>query len=300
MSALVLMLLAHCLVPEDQAAGWKQTAIPAKAPALAAPAEVGQFRTGEEALRVEETARFEHSIDARVGRAVVTFEVPHDAQHLRVRFAQSLGGMKVDARAVDAGGRARLIVDGRRVSGDTLMLDWGPVSAERIEVTLHHHLRQRPVVAYWCAGWWEVISELPRGARGVSKAGHAELAAPRRTARPALRRAWAAARGARHQLRRAGGGEKRKAMRRRKFTESEPGMEARGAGSRRAAFEITELEIELPINPTHDGLRIAQLSDLHLGLSTPAVRIRAAIAAVNALGVDLVALTGDYVTNSDR
>lgn len=161
MSALVLMLLAHCLVPEDQAAGWKQTAIPAKAPALAAPAEVGQFRTGEEALRVEETARFEHSIDARVGRAVVTFEVPHDAQHLRVRFAQSLGGMKVDARAVDAGGRARLIVDGRRVSGDTLMLDWGPVSAERIEVTLHHHLRQRPVVAYWRAGWWEVISELP-------------------------------------------------------------------------------------------------------------------------------------------
>jgi hypothetical protein len=161
MNALMLLLLAHCFVPEDQAAGWKQTPIPANAPALAAPAEIEQFRTGERALVVEEAAHFEHSVVTHVGRAVVSFEVPRGAQHLRVRFAQSLDGMRVDARAVDPRGRVMLILDDRRVASDTVMLDWGPVEMERIEVTLHHHLRPRPVVAQWRAGSWEVVSELP-------------------------------------------------------------------------------------------------------------------------------------------
>jgi predicted MPP superfamily phosphohydrolase len=49
------------------------------------------------------------------------------------------------------------------------------------------------------------------------------------------------------------------------------------------------------LDPAHDGLRVAQLSDLHVGDRTPAERIRAAIAEVNAYRPDLVVLTGDYL-----
>jgi len=49
------------------------------------------------------------------------------------------------------------------------------------------------------------------------------------------------------------------------------------------------------LDPRHDGLRIAQLSDLHVGPRTPRQRIRAAIVAANAFAPDLVVLTGDYL-----
>jgi predicted MPP superfamily phosphohydrolase len=49
------------------------------------------------------------------------------------------------------------------------------------------------------------------------------------------------------------------------------------------------------LDPRHDGVRIAQLSDIHVGNLTPVAHIRAAIAAANAAEPDLIALTGDYV-----
>ncbi|BDG06953.1 metallophosphoesterase [Anaeromyxobacter paludicola] len=54
------------------------------------------------------------------------------------------------------------------------------------------------------------------------------------------------------------------------------------------------------LHPAHDGLRVAQLSDLHVGPRTPPERIRAAIEAANAFRPDLVVLTGDYVCNQRR
>ncbi len=57
------------------------------------------------------------------------------------------------------------------------------------------------------------------------------------------------------------------------------------------------VELVLPdLDPAHDGLRVAQLSDLHVGPLTPVERVRAAIAAANAFQPDLVVLTGDYLT----
>ena len=50
------------------------------------------------------------------------------------------------------------------------------------------------------------------------------------------------------------------------------------------------------LSPAHDGLRVAQLSDLHLGLLTPEPLVREAIACANAFQPDLVVLTGDYLT----
>lgn len=59
---------------------------------------------------------------------------------------------------------------------------------------------------------------------------------------------------------------------------------------------VTEHEIHVDgLDPRHDGVRIAQLSDLHVGNLTPAAHIAAAIRAANAAAPDLIALTGDYV-----
>lgn len=49
------------------------------------------------------------------------------------------------------------------------------------------------------------------------------------------------------------------------------------------------------LDPAHDGLRIAQLSDFHVGDRTQPETIRDAIARANAFAPDLVALTGDYL-----
>jgi predicted MPP superfamily phosphohydrolase len=58
------------------------------------------------------------------------------------------------------------------------------------------------------------------------------------------------------------------------------------------------VEREVPIrglDPRHDGVRIAQLSDIHVGSTTPAAHVRAAVAAANSARPDLIVLTGDYV-----
>lgn len=52
------------------------------------------------------------------------------------------------------------------------------------------------------------------------------------------------------------------------------------------------------LDPAHDGLRIAQLSDLHVGPRTREELVRAAIEEANAFHPDLVVLTGDYVCRS--
>jgi uncharacterized protein len=57
-------------------------------------------------------------------------------------------------------------------------------------------------------------------------------------------------------------------------------------------------EIVVPdLDPAHDGLRVAQLSDLHVGSKTPVETIRAAIAEANRFRPDLVVLTGDYLSH---
>jgi predicted MPP superfamily phosphohydrolase len=58
----------------------------------------------------------------------------------------------------------------------------------------------------------------------------------------------------------------------------------------RVAFGIPGLD------PAHDGLRVAQLSDLHFGHKTPLALIRAALDEANRFQPDLVVLTGDFVT----
>jgi predicted MPP superfamily phosphohydrolase len=59
------------------------------------------------------------------------------------------------------------------------------------------------------------------------------------------------------------------------------------------------VKLEIPLSrllPAWDGFRIAQLSDFHYDPHFSAIAIRKAVAMVNALKVDLVVLTGDFVT----
>jgi predicted MPP superfamily phosphohydrolase len=59
--------------------------------------------------------------------------------------------------------------------------------------------------------------------------------------------------------------------------------------------EVVAPVVDLPASL--EGLRIAQLSDLHIGAMTPARRGLRWAARANEVGADLIALTGDYVTS---
>lgn len=64
------------------------------------------------------------------------------------------------------------------------------------------------------------------------------------------------------------------------------------------AFEVAEVDVFLTsLDPAHDGLRVVQLSDLHIGHGVPDGRIISAVREVNELSPDLVVLTGDFVTS---
>ncbi len=64
---------------------------------------------------------------------------------------------------------------------------------------------------------------------------------------------------------------------------------------------VRELEVTVEGLPhAFDGYRVAQLSDTHLGSLTPVEQLLEWVATANACTPDLVALTGDYVTNGTR
>lgn len=62
---------------------------------------------------------------------------------------------------------------------------------------------------------------------------------------------------------------------------------------------IERITLALPyLPPTLDGLRLAQLSDLHVGKSFTQENVVAGVTVVNALQPDIIVVTGDYVTHS--
>ncbi len=67
-------------------------------------------------------------------------------------------------------------------------------------------------------------------------------------------------------------------------------------------FDTTQVGLCLPsIGAAHHGVTVAQLSDLHLGeQATPDERVWRAFAAVERANVDLLVLTGDFLTWSKK
>jgi hypothetical protein len=71
-----------------------------------------------------------------------------------------------------------------------------------------------------------------------------------------------------------------------------------GVMVRRRWVRVRTIDVPVLGLPTaFDGYRIAHLSDLHIGSLNPRAQAEAWVRHVNALDVDLVALTGDYVTS---
>jgi predicted MPP superfamily phosphohydrolase len=64
-------------------------------------------------------------------------------------------------------------------------------------------------------------------------------------------------------------------------------------------FRVTRRSFALPgLSPELVGLRIVQLTDIHLGPWSSEAYVRKVVAAANARDADLLALTGDYVLHS--
>ena len=61
--------------------------------------------------------------------------------------------------------------------------------------------------------------------------------------------------------------------------------------------EIEQIEMPLPrLEKAFDGYRVTQLSDMHLGDGMSRARLDGIVEKTNALGADLIVLTGDYVS----
>jgi len=66
-------------------------------------------------------------------------------------------------------------------------------------------------------------------------------------------------------------------------------------------IEVSQIDIDLPNLPAaFEGLRIAQLSDIHLDEYTEPFFLRHAIEEINRMQPDLVLLTGDFVSDGPR
>ncbi|MGH9683679.1 MAG: metallophosphoesterase [Candidatus Acidiferrales bacterium] len=73
---------------------------------------------------------------------------------------------------------------------------------------------------------------------------------------------------------------------------------AYGYFQERLNYEFRKTEIPIPGLPRGlDGMRIAQLSDIHIGDFMPRNEVRRAVDMANDLGADLTVVTGDFITN---
>jgi predicted MPP superfamily phosphohydrolase len=71
-----------------------------------------------------------------------------------------------------------------------------------------------------------------------------------------------------------------------------------GFASERFRFYVREVEIPIAnLPPALDGLRITQLSDIHIGSYMPVAQVRRAVGMANELSSDLAVVTGDFLTS---
>lgn len=148
MLAITLSLVAaQCVTIGDESPGWKQVALPSNRPALAAPPVYEQFRSNELAVVTSTTSElFRSSSHAGPGRFRFEFSVPPGARSFTVKFDRPLDGAKVDA-VLDGPRGSLTLLDEKRFGGNELTLATGLPDATRLIVTVHHHLRDAPVLS---------------------------------------------------------------------------------------------------------------------------------------------------------
>jgi hypothetical protein len=92
-------------------------------------------RTDEDSSRG--IASFQIDVPAAVGAGPL--------RQLELRFVQPLDGAKVDVDAIGAR-HAVTLLRGKRAAGATVVIPLAPLPLDRIEVTVHHHLRPAPLL----------------------------------------------------------------------------------------------------------------------------------------------------------
>src|SRR5439155_2403445 len=72
-----------------------------------------------------------------------------------------------------------------------------------------------------------------------------------------------------------------------------------GFAAERLNYQVRRVEIPIPNLPSAlDGMKIAQLSDIHLSGYMPRSQVRRAVDMANDLGPDLAVVTGDFITGA--
>ncbi|MDP9146202.1 MAG: metallophosphoesterase [Acidobacteriota bacterium] len=73
-----------------------------------------------------------------------------------------------------------------------------------------------------------------------------------------------------------------------------------GFAAERLDYRVRRVEIPIPNLPVGlEGMRIAQLSDIHLSGYMPRSEVRRAVQMANELGADLAVVTGDFITGAN-
>ncbi|MGC1486020.1 MAG: metallophosphoesterase [Candidatus Acidiferrum sp.] len=72
-----------------------------------------------------------------------------------------------------------------------------------------------------------------------------------------------------------------------------------GFAAERLDYQVRRIEIPIPNLPAGlEGMKIAQLSDIHLSSYMPRLQVRRAVNMANDLGADLALVTGDFITGA--
>jgi len=72
-----------------------------------------------------------------------------------------------------------------------------------------------------------------------------------------------------------------------------------GFAAERLNYQVRRVEVPIPNLPSAlDGMKIAQLSDIHLSGYMPRSQVRRAVDMANDLGPDLAVVTGDFITGA--
>jgi predicted MPP superfamily phosphohydrolase len=80
-----------------------------------------------------------------------------------------------------------------------------------------------------------------------------------------------------------------------------PAVRRSRLGRRPLGPRLVERDVVVPgLDPAHDGVRIAHLTDLHVGMLTPARKIQRALEMAHAAKPDLLLMTGDFVCYSPK
>jgi predicted MPP superfamily phosphohydrolase len=73
-----------------------------------------------------------------------------------------------------------------------------------------------------------------------------------------------------------------------------------GFAAERLRYQIERVEVPIGnLPPALDGMRIVQLSDIHIGGYMPREQVRRAVEMANDLGAELAVVTGDFITGAN-